>query len=100
MTNDCSVVAGDRLDGADHLLVRDLVGRAGEARVPAVHEDGAVALRVSPQGVDQLPPLGVVEGAEVHGLLSFPKKGTSYLRHAGRKDSPVHARPARSASNR
>src|SRR5947209_2255015 len=60
------VVARDGLDGGDHLVVGDLLGRPGEARVAAVHEDRPVALGVAAQGVDQLAALGVVEGAEIH----------------------------------
>src|SRR5581483_6760819 len=72
-----SIVTRNRLDGADHFFVGDLVGGADKGGVAAVHQDGTIALSVAAQGVDQLPPLRVVEGTEVHGQFSFPKKRTT-----------------------
>src|SRR6516225_1838692 len=69
------VVAGDRFDGADDLLVGDFVGRAGEGGIAAVHQDGAIALGVASQRVNQLAPLLGVERTEVHGTFSFLKTG-------------------------
>src|SRR5262249_25525118 len=62
-----SVVAGHRLDGEDDLFVRHVVAGAREAGVAAVHQDGAVAFGVAPQGTNELPALRVVQRAEVHG---------------------------------
>src|SRR5579885_2293600 len=62
----CLVVARDRLDGEDHLLVGDFVGAAGETGVAAVHEDRPVILGVAPQRRDERPPLRVVERTEIH----------------------------------
>src|SRR5689334_18579609 len=76
-TNCFSVVTRNRFNGADHFLVSNLVGGADEGGVAAVHQDGTIALGVAAQGVDQLPPLRVVEGTEVHGQFSFPKKRTT-----------------------
>src|SRR5436305_14331604 len=93
------VVARDRLDRRDDLLVGDLLGGAEEAGVAAVHQDGLVALRVAAQGVDQLPPLGVVEGTEVHGSTPSRNKGTS---NSGRAvgERATQSRAASSASSR
>src|SRR4051794_8928116 len=82
-----SIVARNRLDRGDHLLVGDLFRGAGKAGVAAVHQDGPVALRVAAQRVDQLPPLRVVEGTEVHGKLSFRCNGTRQT-PAARSESP------------
>src|SRR5215813_4302761 len=67
------VVARHRLDGGDHLVVGDLVGGPGEARVATVHEDRAVALRIAAQRLDQLLAFGVVERTEIHRGFSFQK---------------------------
>src|SRR5690242_5592677 len=89
-----SVVARHGLDGADDLLVGDLVGGAGEGGVAAVHEDGPVVLGVAAQGADQLPPLGVVEGAEVHVRSPKGTKGRAGARPgAGHWDRPVRLPP-------
>src|SRR5260370_23368873 len=61
------VMTRDGFDGTDDLLIRNLVGTAGEAGVATVHQDGPIALGVTAQGVDQLPPLQVVERTKVHG---------------------------------
>src|SRR5436309_2305685 len=64
---DCSIMAGDRANGRDHLLVGDLVGTAGKARVAPVHEDAAIVFGIASQRGDQLPSFRVVERTEVHG---------------------------------
>jgi hypothetical protein len=61
------VVTRDGFDGTDDLLIRNLVGTAGEAGVATVHQDGPIALGVTAQGIDQLPPLQVVQRTKVHG---------------------------------
>src|SRR5689334_15463008 len=68
------VVAGDRFDGGDDLLVGDVIGSADEAGVAPVHEDGPVALGVAPQRGDQLPPFRVVQWTEIHTTFSLPEK--------------------------
>src|SRR6516225_11020073 len=94
----CLVVAGDRFDGADDLLVGDLVGGAGEGGVAAVHQDGAITLGVASQRVDQLAPLLGVERTEVHGTFSFLKTGDP-LTPAARSDKTLttSVRPCRPA---
>src|SRR6516164_799325 len=66
-----SIVAGDRLDGRDDLVVGHFLGGAEKAGVAAVHEDGPIAFGVAAQGADQLPPFGVVERPEIHGDAPF-----------------------------
>src|SRR6202011_5299862 len=77
---------------------------AEEAGVATIHEDGAIALRVATQGVNQLPPLGVVQGTKVHGNNSFLQnketKGTPATRSdrltqfmLGRPTPPAGGKP-------
>src|ERR1700724_4062183 len=68
------VMTRNRFDRGNHLLVRDFVGAAGEARVAPIHEDCAVGLGIASQSGDQLPPFSVVEGPEIHTTFSFPLK--------------------------
>src|SRR5262245_59251618 len=63
------IVARNRFDGGNHLLVGHFVGGADKAGVAPVHEQDSVAFRVAAQRGDQLPPLGVVEGTEIHTIL-------------------------------
>src|SRR5436309_3135488 len=62
------VMARDRLDRVDDLLIGDLVGAADETRVAAVEQQNPVAVGVPAQGGDELAAFGFVERAEVHGL--------------------------------
>src|SRR5581483_7416846 len=71
-----SIMARHRLDGVDDLFVRHFVGAAKKARVPAVHQDGPVALGIPAQRGNELTALGVVERTEVHGSL-LPRTRTT-----------------------
>jgi hypothetical protein len=62
-------VARDRLDGGQHLLVREIVGGAGEPGVLAVQKQGDPAVGVPPQGGEQLAAFGFGERSEVHGTI-------------------------------
>src|SRR5258708_34036937 len=96
-----SIVARHRLDGVDDLLVGHLFAGAQETGVATIHEDGAIALRVAAQGVDQLPPFGVVQGTEVHGNNSFCKtRGQRNSGHAAVSSGTIQAWEANSARSR
>src|SRR5262249_19391568 len=92
-----SVMARDRPDGVDHLLVRDFLGGAQERRGLAVHQDGQAVLRVAAQGGDQVLALGLGQGAEVHGGDSSRAMERDTGDSAGRGGSPT-ARQARTTS--
>src|SRR5882724_6490410 len=97
-------MARHRLDGANHFLISDLIGGAGEAGVAAVHEDGEAAVGVAAQGGDQRTPFGVVEGAEVHDRSPSYKvtnqttelnRGQPARPSAGRSPDPPALHPGR-----
>jgi hypothetical protein len=61
-----SIMARHALDGRDHFFVGDLLRSAHEGRIPPVHEDGSVRIRVPTKGHEQLGAFRVVQGSEVH----------------------------------
>jgi hypothetical protein len=60
------IVARNRLDTVNHLLVRDVLGGTDEGRVPTIHEDRQVAVGVPAQGREQTPPFHFDERSEIH----------------------------------
>src|SRR4051794_15014113 len=95
------IMARDRLDGVDDLLVRDLVGGADEGRIAAVQQEDPVAVGVAAQGGHELAAFGLVQRAEVHSLPSIPS-GDLAVQPLGPTGRALvrQSRPAASARSR
>src|SRR5438128_2687697 len=90
-TDNYLVVARNRFDRRDDLVVGDFVGGAREGGVAPVGQDGDVAFGIAAQSADELAAFGVVEGSKVHVLL-LPKRTLSYLYRQRRADARAKSR--------
>src|SRR6266852_223633 len=66
-----SIMARNRLDRRDHFVVADVLAGAQKRRVPAVHQDREIVLRVAAQGVNQLLAFFGDNRSKVHGIAPF-----------------------------
>jgi hypothetical protein len=64
-----SVVAGDRLDGCDHLLVRQVLRRTREARVASIQKQSNSPIGVPTERGEKLAALSLGEGTKVHRTI-------------------------------
>src|SRR5262245_1104910 len=63
------VVAGDRLDGRDHLLVGQVLGRAPEAGVAAIEQERHATIGIPTERGEELAAFSLSEGTEVHRTI-------------------------------